>query len=390
MREFAARMDGVEVEGAFEVLVRASALERAGQRIVHLEIGEPDFPTPAHIVEAAKGALDAGFTKYGPAAGLPELREAVAHLVTESRGVPVDPAEVVITPGAKPIMFFALLALVEPGDEVIYPDPGFPIYASVIRFTGGTPIPLPLTEEKGFSFDLGVLERLVTPRTRLLILNSPQNPTGGIIEKEGLARIAELSDRFDFWVLSDEVYRLFCYEGEASSILSLPGMKPRTILLDGFSKSYAMTGWRLGYGVMPVPLAEQVAKLMVNSNSCTATFVQKAGVVALTGDQSPSRRMVEAFHRRRDLLVTGLNRIPGIRCLRPAGAFYAFPNVAGLRRPAKAVADHLLEDGGVACLPGTAFGPGGEGYLRLSYAAADTDLEEALSRMATAMGRLGP
>lgn len=390
MRDFASRVDGLEIEGAFEVLVRAAALERAGRKIIHLEIGEPDFSTPAHIVEAAKRALDAGYTKYGPAAGLPELREAVAHHVAEIRGVPVSPAEVVITPGAKPIMFFALLALVEAGDEVIYPDPGFPIYASVVRFSGGTPVPLPLLEGRGFSFDVQDLERLVTRRTRLLILNSPQNPTGGIIGKDELERIAELSHHFGFWVLSDEVYHRFCYEGGHASILSLPGMKSRTILLDGFSKSYAMTGWRLGYGVMPVPLAEQVAKLMVNSNSCTATFVQKAGVVALTGDQSPSWQMVEAFRRRRDLLVSGLNRIPGVRCLLPAGAFYAFPNVAAFGQPAKAIADHLLQDGDVACLAGTAFGPGGEGYLRLSYAASETDLQEALSRMATSLARLGP
>lgn len=390
MRDFAARVDGLEVEGAFEVLVRAAALERAGRKIIHLEIGEPDFPTPAHIVEAAKRALDAGYTKYGPAAGLPELREAVAHHVAEIRGVPVTPAEVVITPGAKPIMFFTLLALAEAGDEVIYPDPGFPIYASVVRFSGGTPVPLPLLEGKGFSFDVQELERLVTPRTRLLILNSPQNPTGGIIGIAELERIAELSHRFGFWVLSDEVYHRFCYEGGHASILSLPGMKSRTILLDGFSKSYAMTGWRLGYGVMPVPLAEQVAKLMVNSNSCTATFVQKAGVVALTGDQSPSWQMVEAFRQRRDLLVAGLNRIHGVRCPLPAGAFYAFPNVAAFGRPAQAIADHLLQDGEVACLAGTAFGPGGEGYLRLSYAASETDLQEALSRMATSLARLGP
>ncbi|MFQ5881640.1 MAG: pyridoxal phosphate-dependent aminotransferase [Candidatus Methylomirabilales bacterium] len=390
MRDFAARVGGLDVEGAFEVLVRAAQLERAGRKMIHLEIGEPDLPTPTHIVDAAKQALDEGYTKYGPAAGLPELREAVAHHIAESREVPVSPAEVVITPGAKPIMFFALLALVEALDEVIYPDPGFPIYASVIRFAGGTPVPLPLREDKGFSFDLNVLERLVSPRTRLLVLNSPQNPTGGIIGKEEMERIAELSERFGFWILSDEVYHRFCYAGQHLSILPLPGMKSRTILLDGFSKSYAMTGWRLGYGVMPVPLAEQVAKLMVNSNSCTATFVQKAGVAALTGDQSPSYQMVGAFHRRRDLLVAGLNRIPGIRCRPPAGAFYAFPNVDAFGHPAQAIADHLLEDGGVACLPGTAFGPGGEGYLRLSYAAAEIELGAAVTRIAASLARLGP
>lgn len=390
MRDFAARVGELEVEGAFEVLARASGLERAGRNIIHLEIGEPDFPTPAHVVDAAKRALDAGYTKYGPAAGLPELREAVAQHVAESRGGSVIPAEVVITPGAKPIMFFALLALVEAGDEVIYPDPGFPIYPSVIRFTGGKPVPLPLREDKAFNVDLEVLERLVTPRTRLLILNSPQNPTGGIIGKDELGSIAELSRRFGFWMLSDEVYHRFSYEAGHVSILSEAKMKPRTILLDGFSKTYAMTGWRLGYGVMPVHLAEQVAKLMVNSNSCTATFIQKAGVAALTGDQSPVWQMVEAFRRRRDLLVSGLMRIPGIRCPLPAGAFYAFPNVAAFGRPAKVIADHLLEDGGVACLPGTAFGPGGEGYLRLSYATAETHLQEALSRIAISLARLGP
>ncbi|MFQ5656867.1 MAG: pyridoxal phosphate-dependent aminotransferase [Candidatus Methylomirabilales bacterium] len=388
MKEFAARVAGLEVEGAFEVLVRAAGLEREGRSIIHLEIGEPDFPTPPHIVEAAKRALDDGYTRYGPAAGLPELREAVANHIAASRGIPVSPAEVVITPGAKPIMFFSLLALVEAEDEVIYPDPGFPIYASVIRFTGGRAVPLPLLEGKGFSFDLEVLEGLITPKTRLLILNSPHNPTGGIVGKEELERIAELSDRFGFWVLSDEVYHRFCYEVGHVSILSLPRMKSRTILLDGFSKSYAMTGWRLGYGVMPVPLAEQVGKLMVNSNSCTATFVQKAGVAALSGDQLSSRQMVESFHRRRDLLVAGLNRIPGIRCPLPAGAFYAFPNVTAFGRPAQAIADHLLEDGGVACLPGTAFGSGGEGYLRLSYATAETQLKEAIIRIAASLAQL--
>ena len=378
---FAERMSRLGTESAFEVLARARALERQGREIVHLEIGEPDFDTPAHIKEAAKRALDAGHTHYGPAAGLPELRETIAAHVSQTRGIPVSPEEVVVTPGAKPIMFFTILALVNRGDEVMYPNPGFPIYESMINFVGGVAVPIPLREETGFGFDLDLFERKISQRTRLIIINSPQNPTGGVLEREQLQRVAELAGRWEIPVLADEIYRHFLYEGEFASIASLPGMKAHTIILDGFSKAYAMTGWRLGYGVMPVPLAEHVTRLMVNSASCTATFVQLAGVAALAGDQSPVARMVAEFKRRRDLIVDGLNKLPGVSCRSPRGAFYVFPNVSALRRPAGQIADLLLNEAGVAALSGTAFGQYGEGYLRLSYANSEANLRKALDRM---------
>jgi aspartate/methionine/tyrosine aminotransferase len=386
--QLASRMSRLGTESAFEVLARAQALERAGRSIIHLEIGEPDFDTPAHIKEAAKRALDEGWTHYGPAAGLPELREAIAKHVSETRGVPVAADEVVVTPGAKPIMFFAVLALVDAGDEVVYPDPGFPIYASAVNFAGGVPVPVPLREETGFGLDLDELERRLSPRTRLLILNSPQNPTGGVLDRAQLERIAALARDRGIPVLADEVYRQFLYEGECVSILALPGMRDLTILLDGFSKTYAMTGWRLGYGVMPAPLAAQVARLMVNSASCTASFVQMAGLAALQGDQTCVTRMVAEFRRRRDLVVEGLNQLPGVRCARPRGAFYAFPNISRLGRPAREVAERLLDEAGVAVLPGTAFGTYGEGYLRLSYAASEANLRAALERMRPVFARL--
>src|SRR2546422_929567 len=330
----AARMARLGTESAFEVLARAKALERAGREIVHLEIGEPDFDTPAHIKEAAKRALDAGATHYGPSAGLPELREAIAKHVAETRGVPVSPDEVVVTPGAKPIMFFTILALVGEGDEVIYPNPGFPIYESVINFVGGVPVPIPLLEASGFGFDLDAFERRVSPRTRLIIINSPENPTGGVLDRGQLELIADVARRRGIPILSDEIYRQFLYEGEFVSITGFPGMRERTILLDGFSKSYAMTGWRLGYGVMPPALAEHVTRLMVNSASCTATFVQLAGLAALEGDQTPVARMVAEFKRRRDLLVEGLNRLPGVTCARPRGVSTTVADVVvdGLQR----------------------------------------------------------
>jgi aspartate aminotransferase len=385
---FAPAMARLGTESAFEVLARARALERQGRPIVHLEIGEPDFDTPAHIKAAAKAALDAGATHYGPAAGLPELREAIAKHVGETRGVPVAPEQVVVTPGAKPIMFFTVLALVSPGDEVIYPNPGFPIYESVINFVGGVPVPIPLREETGFGFDLGLFERAVSDRTRLIIINSPQNPTGGVLDRAQIARIAEIAVARGIPVLADEIYRQFLYEGEFVSILPEPGMRELTIVLDGFSKSYAMTGWRLGYGVMPVELAEHVTRLMVNSASCTATFVQLAGLAALQGDQTPVARMVAEFKRRRDLIVDGLNRLPGVRCARPRGAFYVFPNIAATGRPAGEVAERLLEEAGVAVLSGPAFGRYGEGYLRLSYANSEANLRLALDRMRPVFERL--
>lgn len=386
--ELAERMGKLRTEGAFDVLVKARALEREGREVIHLEIGEPDFPTPRPIVEAAKKALEDGYTRYSPPAGLPELRAAIARHVEKTRGIPVHPDEVIVTPGAKPVLFFAILALVGEGDEVIYPDPGFPIYESVIEFAGGKAVPIPLLEERGFSLDLDELEKRVGPRTKLIILNSPQNPTGGVIPREDLERIAEIARTSKIVVLSDEVYHRFLYEGEHVSIASLPGMKNLTILLDGFSKSYAMTGWRLGYGVMPVPVAERMARLMVNSNSCTATFTQLAGIAALEGDQTESLAMVQAFKRRRDLLVKGLNRIPGLRCPAPQGAFYVFPNIRAFNRSSQEVADHLLNDAGVALLPGTAFGRYGEGYLRISYATSEAKLEKALERMAASLMKL--
>ncbi len=377
----ASRMLRLGTESAFEVLARAKALERAGREIVHLEIGEPDFDTPAHIKEAAKQALEAGATHYGPSAGLPELREAIAKHVAETRGVPVSPEEVVVTPGAKPIMFFTILALVGEGDEVIYPNPGFPIYESVINFVGGVPVPIPLREESGFGFDLELFEQRVSSKTRLIIINSPENPTGGVLDRRQIERIAAIAAARRIPVLSDEIYRQFLYEGEFVSMLGMPGMREHTILLDGFSKSYAMTGWRLGYGVMPPPLAEHVARLMVNSASCTASFVQLAGIAALQGDQTPVARMVAEFKRRRDLLVDGLNRLPGVRCARPGGAFYVFPNITGTGRPSGEVAERILNEAGVALLSGTAFGAHGEGYLRLSYANSEANLRLAIERM---------
>jgi len=377
----AARMARLGTESAFEVLARAKALERQGKEIVHLEIGEPDFDTPVHIRDAAKRALDSGATHYGPSAGLPELREAIARHVSETRAIAVTPDQVVVTPGAKPIMFFVIMALVAEGDEVLYPNPGFPIYESVINFVGGTAVGVPLREATGFNFDMDFFESHVTPRTKLIIINSPQNPTGGVLEKAQIQRIAAVARERNIPVLTDEIYRHFLYDGEFVSILREPGLPERTILLDGFSKSYAMTGWRLGYGVMPVDLAEHVTRLMVNSASCTASFVQLAGVAALEGEQACVGRMVAEFRRRRDLIVDGLNRLPGVTCALPRGAFYVFPNITGTGRPSAEVAQRLLGEAGVAVLAGTAFGSHGEGYLRLSYANSEANLRKALERM---------
>jgi aspartate/methionine/tyrosine aminotransferase len=385
---FADRMSRLGTESAFEVLARARALERQGKDIIHLEIGEPDFDTPVHIREAAKRALDSGATHYGPAAGLPEVREAIAKDVEGTRNIPVTPEEIVVTPGAKPIMYFVITALVNPGDEVIYPNPGFPIYESVINFVGGVPVPIPLREESGFGFDMGVLEQKASARTKLIIINSPQNPTGGVLELEQLGRIAEIAKRYRIPVLADEIYKSFLYDGEFASITRFPGMEGLVIILDGFSKAYAMTGWRLGYGVMPPALAEHVTRLMVNSNSCTAAFTQLAGIAALQGDQTPVAQMVAEFRRRRDLIVDGLNQLPGVSCRSPRGAFYVFPNVKALGRPSAEVAETLLNEAGVAVLGGTAFGEYGEGYLRLSYANSEANLRKALERMRPICARL--
>ena len=384
----AERMSRLGTETAFEVLARAKALEAQGREIIHLEIGEPDFDTPAHIKAAAVRALEEGWTHYTPAAGIPALREAIADYIRRTRGIPVGPEHVVVVPGGKPIMFFAILALVEEGDEVIYPNPGFPIYESMIRFVGARPVPLRLRMENEFRVDVEELARLITPRTRMLILNSPANPTGGVLTREDLEAIAELCLKHDLVVLSDEIYSRILYEGEHISIASFPGMLERTIILDGFSKTYAMTGWRLGYGVMPEPLAEAVTRLMINSNSCTAAFTQIAGIAALTGPQDEVDRMVAAFRERREVMVEGLNRLPGFRCLKPKGAFYAFPNIEGTGMSSWELAHYLLEEAGVAVLSGTAFGEYGEGFLRLSFANSIENIQKALERIEKALQRL--
>ena len=380
--KLAKRMDRILIETAFEVLVRARALEAQGRSIIHLEIGEPDFDTPKHIVEAGKAALDQGWTHYGPTQGFPELRQAVAESVGPSRGIKIDPNNICIVPGGKPIIFFPMLALIEPGDEVIYPNPGFPIYESMVRFLDGVPVPVPLVESRGFSFDLDVLKSKLTDKTKMLILNSPQNPTGGVIPKEDIIAIADMVRDRDLLVMSDEIYaRVHYLDEQPYSITSLPGMLEKTILLDGFSKIYAMTGWRMGYGIMPPWLAEAVNKLMVNSNSCTASFTQRAGIAALTGPQDGSVAMVAEFRKRRDAFCAGLNGLPGFRCTLPEGAFYAFPNITGTGFSSKELADRLLAETGVACLSGTAFGEYGEGYLRFSYANSLPNLMEAIERI---------
>jgi aspartate/methionine/tyrosine aminotransferase len=386
---FAERMSLLGTETAFEVLVKARALEAKGRDVVHLEIGEPDFDTPRHIIEAGKEALDGGYTHYGPSAGLPELRAAVAQDVSRSRHIRVTPEQVVVTPGAKPIMFYVILALAQAGDEVIYPNPGFPIYESVIRFVGATPVPIPLREERDFSLDVDELRRLVTPRTRLMIINTPQNPTGGVLPPEELRAIAEIAVQHGVPVLADEIYSRMIYEGDFHSITAYDGMQELAIILDGFSKTYAMTGWRLGYGVMPEALAIHVARLMTNSNSCTASFVQRAGLAALSGPQGPVSDMMAEFQHRRDAFVAGLNTIPGMRCAMPRGAFYAFPNVSAISSSSQELADYLLQEGGVASLAGRDFGEYGEGYIRFSYANSLANLNKALERIADCVAKLG-
>ena len=379
--KLAARMDHLGVEGAFNVLVRARALEAQGRDIIHLEIGEPDFATPKHIVEAAKQALDQGWTHYGPPQGLPELREAIASHSCQTRGVRVGPENVCVVPGGKPIIFFPMLALIEPGDEVVYPNPGFPIYESMINFLGAKPVPIPLIEERGFSFDLDRLRDSLSAKTKLLILNSPHNPTGGLIPAADIQAIAEMVRDRDLIVLADEIYSRIYFEQAPLSITTFPGMLEKTILLDGFSKTYAMTGWRIGYGVMPQWLVDAVNKLMVNSNSCTASFTQRAGIAALTGPQDAVAGMVAEFRRRRDAFCAGLNALPGFRCAIPGGAFYAFPNITGTGLSSDALADHLLQEAGVACLSGTAFGAYGEGYVRFSIANSYEKLMAAVERI---------
>ncbi len=379
--QLARRMSRLGTETAFEVLNKARALERQGKSIIHLEIGEPDFDTPANVIEAAVDALHKGWTHYGPSAGLPELRQTIADYVTRTRGVRVSAEEVVVVPGGKPIIFFTILALIDEGDEVIYPNPGFPIYESMIHYVGGKAIPIRLREDHDFSLDVNELTALITDRTRLIILNSPQNPTGGVMQRKDVEQVAKIIGDRNILVLSDEIYSRLLFEGEHFSIMSVPGMQERTILLDGFSKTYAMTGWRMGYGVMRPDLAAHITRLMTNSSSCTASFTQIAGIEALRGDQSSVDHMCGEFKRRRDVFVAGLNKIKGFSCRMPKGAFYVFPNVTKTGWKSKPLADALLEQAGVAALSGTAFGAFGEGYLRFSVANSLENLQQALERM---------
>ena len=378
--KLAGRMDRIGVEGAFKVLLRARELEAQGRDIIHLEFGEPDFDTPKHIVEAAKQALDQGWTRYGPTQGLPELRASIASYIGRTRDVRVGPEHVSVVPGGKPMIFFPMLALLEPGDEVIYPNPGFPIYESMIDFLGAKAVPVP-------QGDLNVLRERLSDRTKLLILNSPHNPTGGVIPADDIGAIAEMVRDRDLIVLSDEIYSRIYFGEPPVSIASLPGMLEKTIILDGFSKTYAMTGWRMGYGVMPLQLVDAVNKLMVNSNSCTASFTQRAGIAALEGPQDAVEAMVAEFRRRRDAVCAGLNEVTGVRCEIPQGAFYVFPDIRETGWGSQALADALLDEAGVAVVSGTAFGPGGEGYLRFSVANSYENLMRAVERVAEFLGR---
>ena len=385
--KLAQRMVGIGTETAFEAAARARALEAQGRHIVHLEIGEPDFDTPQNIRDAAKRALDEGWTHYGPPLGQPKLREAIAAESKRFRGIDVDPANVVVTPGAKPIMYYAILALIEEGDEVIYPDPGFPIYESMTRFTGGTPVPYALREENDFRFDPDELRALVTPRTKLIIFNSPHNPTGGVLTREDITAIADIARERDITVMADEIYGRGIFEGEHVSVATLPGMMERTIVLDGFSKAWAMTGWRLGFAILPPALVDPFSKLIINSVSCTSSFEQMAAVEALNGPQDAVKAMVEEFRARRQLIVDGLNAIPGIRCRMPHGAFYVFPNVSGTGMNGTQMADKLLYDGGVCTLSGTAFGQVGKDHIRISYANSQANLKLALERIAEVVAK---
>ncbi len=381
-------MGRLGTETAFEVLVKARALEAQGKHIVHLEIGEPDFDTPMNITDEAVKALHAGWTHYGPAPGLPELRAAIASYVGKTRRIDVHPDEVVVTPGGKPIIFFPILALVDPGDEVIYPNPGFPIYESMINFVGGKAVPLKISEEKNFTFDIAELKAKINSKTKLVIINSPANPTGGVFSEQDIVEIAEIVKQYNCYIMSDEIYSRIMYGYEHHSIASLPGMKERTIILDGFSKTYAMTGWRAGYGVMPKDLAAMVAKLQTNSNSCVNSFVQRACIEALNGSQDSVDEMVVEFQKRRDFIVDGLNKIKGFSCKKPLGAFYVFPNIIKTGMDSRKLADYLLNEGGVAALSGTAFGEFGQGYLRFSYANSIENISLALERIAKAMDKI--
>ena len=380
--KFADRMSNLGTETAFEVLAKAKKLEAEGKSIIHLEIGEPDFPTPQNICDAAIKSIQAGDTHYTASAGIPEVRNSISKYISRTRGIDVHPDEVVMTPGAKPIMFFAILALVNEGDEVIYPNPGFPIYESMIKFVGGVPVPVKLEETRNFAFNIEDFKKLITPKTKMVIINTPQNPTGGILTESEIRQIAEiLKDREDIWILSDEIYSRLIFQGDHFSITQIPGFRDRTIILDGFSKTYAMTGWRAGYGVMNVDLAKIIAQLMTNSNSCTNSMVQKACIEAYEGPQDSVEVMKEEFRVRRDIIVEGLNSIKGFSCIVPLGAFYAFPNISKTGLSSKELNDKLLYEGGVASLAGTSFGEFGEGYLRFSYANSRENIKEAIRRI---------
>ena len=385
---FAERVRNLSPEGAYHMLARAQALEASGRRIIHLEIGQPDAPTFENIRLAGIQAIQEGFTRYTPSAGIRALREAVANHASLQKGLQLAAEQVVICPGAKPALFFPTLALVRPGDEVIYPDPGFPTYPAMIEVAGGVPVAVPLREETSFSFDLEAFDRAISPRTRMVILNSPSNPTGGILPPATLEHVASAAQDYDFWVLSDEIYDRLVYESPVPSIATLPGMAERTIICDGFSKTYAMTGWRLGFGIMPAELAERVELLLTHSVGCTASFTQIAGLEALNGPQEQVAREVEAYRQRRDVLVRGLNAIPGVSCRVPQGAFYVFPNVTRLGRTSAWLADYLLDEAGVAVLPGTDFGRYGEGYLRLCFANSMDNIYLALEGITQALARL--
>jgi aspartate/methionine/tyrosine aminotransferase len=386
--ELADRMSRLGTESAFEVLARARGLEAQGRKIIHLELGEPDFDTPAHIVEAAGEALRSGHTHYVPAPGIPELREAVAAFLQRTGRMSTTPDRVVVTPGAKPIMWYAILALCQEGDEVIYPDPGFPMYESITSFAGATPVPVPLREENQFRMDPDELTSLVTDRTKLVILSSPHNPCGSALTREDVEAVARVAMERDLLVLTDEVYWAIRYDGPHVSILDVDGMAERTILLDGWSKTFAMTGWRLGFGVLPPALVEPVTRLVINSVSCTSAFSQHGAIAALTGPWEPVEEMVAEFRRRRDVIVEGLNRIPGVSCVEPGGAFYVFPSIRELGLSSKAVEEHFLERAGVACLSGTAFGREGEGYLRFSYANSVERIRDALEAIEATLPEL--
>lgn len=386
--KLADRMDQLGSETAFQMLAKAKVLEAQGREIIHLEIGEPDFPTFPNVIAKGTEAMLAGMTKYTPSPGMLEARQVIADYIGRTRGYTVDPDEVVMTAGGKPIMFYSILAVTNPGDEVIYPNPGFPIYESVIKFSGGIPVPIPLREENEFRMDLDELKSLITDKTKLLIINSPHNPTGGMLTKDDLEKVAQLIADRDIMVLADEIYENIVYDEKACSITSLPGMRERTIILNGFSKTYAMTGWRAGYGVMPKEVAEHITKLVVNSTSCLAGFTQMACIEALTGPQDEVKRRVEQFRLRRDRIVAGLNAIPGVKCLKPRGAFYVFPNLKAFGKSSSEMADYLLNEAGVATLGGSSFGVYGEGYLRVSYANSLENIENAVEKIGAALAKL--